>query len=255
MKIDRAGFELIKQFEGCRLTAYQDSVGVWTIGYGLTSAAGFAKVDQGMTISQQQADSWLVETVIPYEQAVVKAIHKPMTQKQFNAMVSLCYNIGQGAFASSSLVRDFNAGNIKQASYDFLKWNRAGGVVNKGLMNRRAKEQAVFLTPDVAPTASNSIPAPMSPKTAPSQPAPANPPPKPLPSVAAPPKLTTVTAVIPAKVLPPVAVPQQGSAPMAPRITIAPAAKPVGFVEWFIHWLEDVVLNHEAKKPVAGGSR
>ena len=170
MEIDQAGLDLIKQFEGCRLTAYQDQAGVWTIGYGLTNAAGIAPIHQGREISQAQADNWLVEAVVPYEEAVVKSIHAPMTQNQFNAMVSLCYNIGEGAFASSSLVRDFNAGNTAQASYDFLKWNRAGGLVNKGLMNRRAKEQAVFLSHTEAPTASipsQAIPLPPKPTTAP----------------------------------------------------------------------------------------
>ena len=148
MEIDAAGLDLIKRFEGCRLTAYQDQVGVWTIGWGTTSAAGLGNIHAGMQISQQQADNWLLIGVMPYEKAVWKSLDHSPSQNQFNAMVSLCYNIGPNNFAGSSLVRDFNSGNIQAASYDFLKWNKAGGVINLGLMNRRKQERAIFLTSD-----------------------------------------------------------------------------------------------------------
>lgn len=147
MKTSKAGLDLIKRWEGCRLTAYQDSVGVWTIGYGLTSAAGLITVGKGLTITQKQADDYLVAALAKYEAAVSKAISRTMTQAQFDAFVSLCYNIGPGAFAGSTVVKRFNAGDIAGAADAILMWNKAGGKVLKGLENRRADERALFLTP------------------------------------------------------------------------------------------------------------
>lgn len=149
MKINRAGIELLKRWEGCRLTSYQDSVGVWTVGYGLTTAAGIIKVGPGLTITQQEADDYLVRALVKYESAVTKALTRAPNENQFSAMVSLCYNIGPGAFAGSSIVRHFNDGNAQAAADAFLKWNKAGGKVLKGLVNRREDERKLFLTPVV----------------------------------------------------------------------------------------------------------
>lgn len=145
MKISHAGLDLIKRWEGCRLKAYKDSVGVWTIGYGLTSAAGIVQVYEGMVISQAQADDYLARALVKYEQAVDKAITRPMTQPQFDSMTSLCYNIGPNAFANSSVVRRFNAGDIAGAGEAFLMWTKAGGKELQGLVNRRKDERAFFL--------------------------------------------------------------------------------------------------------------
>jgi len=160
MKISRAGLELIKRWEGCELKAYKDSVGVWTIGYGLTSAAGIVPVKEGMVITQQQADDYLARALGQYESAVVRAIKRPPTQAQFDAMVSLCYNIGTGAFAGSTLVRRFNAGDIAGAADAFLMWNKAGDKELKGLTNRRKDERAFFLRASPAATAPAPIPPP-----------------------------------------------------------------------------------------------
>jgi lysozyme len=166
VKINRAGIELLKRWEGCRLKAYQDSVGVWTIGYGLTSAAGLVKVTPGMIITQQQADDYLVAALVKYEAAVTKALKRAPNSNQFSAMVSLCYNIGPGAFAKSSIARLFNDGDIDGAADSFLLWNKAGGKVLKGLVDRRKAERSLFL-------AGASQPAP--------PPAPRPPPPPPIP--------------------------------------------------------------------------
>ena len=147
MKTSKAGLDLIRKWEGCRLTAYRDSVGVLTIGYGLTSAAGIIRVTEGLAITQKQADDYLVAALAKYEDAVSKAISRTMTQAQFDAFVSLCYNIGPGAFAGSTAVKRFNAGDIAGAADAILMWNKAGGKVLKGLENRRADERAMFLTP------------------------------------------------------------------------------------------------------------
>lgn len=166
MKTSKAGLDLIRRWEGCRLTAYQDSVGVWTIGFGLTSAAGIIPVVKGLTITQQQADDYLAAALGKYEAAVSKAITQPMTQPQFDAFVSLCYNIGPGAFASSTAVRKFNAGDIAGAADAILMWDRAGGKVLKGLENRRADERRHFLSAPAAP-GPEPVPPPASAPQAP----------------------------------------------------------------------------------------
>lgn len=155
MKISRDGLALIKRWEGCRLTAYQDSVGVWTIGYGITTAAGLGTVKRGMTITQQQADDWLVAALVKYEAAVSKALTRSPSQSQFDAFVSLCYNIGEGAFSRSTAVKLFNAGDVLGAADAFLLWRKAGGKVLQGLVNRRADERALFLA-----AKSNVVPTP-----------------------------------------------------------------------------------------------
>lgn len=172
MKTSRSGIDLIKKWEGCKLRAYQDSVGVWTIGYGLTSAAGIVPVTKGMVITQQQADDYLVQSLVKYEAAVTKALTRAPSQPQFDAMVSLCYNIGPGAFAGSTLVRRFNAGDIPGAADAFLMWNKAGGKVLQGLVYRRMDERAFFLRSATAPQRPVE-PAPPPPATPPaSEPAP-----------------------------------------------------------------------------------
>lgn len=147
MKISRSGIDLITRWEGCKLSAYKDGGGVWTIGYGHTSAAGAPEVKAGLKISLQDAKDIFTRDVVKYEAAVDKAINRPMTQGQFDAMVSLCYNIGPGAFAGSTLVRKFNAGDVAGAKKAFGSWIKDNGKVVKGLQNRRADEQNHFTLP------------------------------------------------------------------------------------------------------------
>jgi lysozyme len=160
MKTSHAGIELIKGFEGCELTAYKDAVGVLTIGYGHTSMAGPPEVKVGMKITAAQAAEMLVRDLVKYEAAVSKSLAYPPTQNQFDAMVSLCYNIGPSAFARSSVLRYFNAGEYEPAAKAFALWNQAGGKVLKGLINRRAAEAAHFRAvsapppPDIEPPVS-----------------------------------------------------------------------------------------------------
>jgi lysozyme len=146
LKTSQRGIGLIKQFEGCRLTAYQDSVGVWTIGYGLTSAAGLIKVTRGLKITQQQAEEYLVKSLVKYETAVMSLLKRPPTQNQFDAMVSFCYNVGPGNFAKSSVLKHFNAGSNIAAASAFALWNKAGGKVLPGLVKRRKAESDLFIT-------------------------------------------------------------------------------------------------------------
>ena len=146
MKINDAGIRLLKEFEGCKLTSYKDSVGIWTIGYGLTSAAHIVDVKQGMTITQAQAEQYLRQALGQYEEAVHKGTTHEPNPNQNAAMVSLCYNIGPGNFAKSSVLREFNAKNFSKAAAAFLSWNKAGGKVLVGLSRRRQAEKKLFET-------------------------------------------------------------------------------------------------------------
>lgn len=145
MKTNLAGIELIKAWEGLRTTAYQDSVGVWTIGYGHTSMAGEPKVTPGMRITPDQATAILANDLGKYESAVSSALKRTPTGNQFAAMVSLCFNVGPGNFLKSSVLTRFNAGDMQGAADAFLMWNKAGGKVLQGLVNRREAERKLFL--------------------------------------------------------------------------------------------------------------
>jgi lysozyme len=146
MRTSSAGRAAIKQREGVVLTAYLDSVGVWTIGVGHTSAAGSPKVTPGMKISAAQADEILSRDLGIFERAVSAAVRVPLNQNEFDALVSLAFNIGGGAFAKSTLVKRLNAGDRRGAADAFLMWNKAGGKTLKGLTNRRVAERKQFLS-------------------------------------------------------------------------------------------------------------
>lgn len=152
MKTNQAGVNLIKEFEGFRSKAYKCPAGVWTIGYGHTSAAGTPAVRSGMTMSAAEAEKVLRRDLTKYEDAVTKAITVALTPNQFSACVSLCYNIGPGNFAKSSVVRFCNKKQFKQAADAFALWNKAGGKVLPGLVRRRAAEAALFSKNDVTKT-------------------------------------------------------------------------------------------------------
>lgn len=142
--LSQNGVNLIKQFEGLRLTAYQDVSGVWTIGYGWTHAVNGRPISKGVTITNAQAEELLITGLQSYVSGVNAVLTRDATQNQFDAMVSLCYNIGVSGFQSSTLVKYFNQGNISGASAQFLVWNKSGGRVVQGLVNRRIKERALF---------------------------------------------------------------------------------------------------------------
>ena len=137
------GIGLIKQFEGLRLTAYQDMVGVWTIGYGHTGP----DVKPGLTITQQQAEQLLINDLVQFERRVNDLVTVQINQNQFDALVSFAYNLGVGALQKSTLLRLLNAGSYKPAADEFPRWNRAGGNVVAGLTRRRYAERQIFLSP------------------------------------------------------------------------------------------------------------
>lgn len=148
MIINQEALDLIKRFEGLRLTAYQDSVGVWTIGYGTTARAGIGVFPKaGMTCTEAEAEAWLRAVVDKFARQVGAMITRPVTDNQFGAMVSLAYNIGPGNFSTSSVLKKTNAGDFAGAAASFALWNKAGGKVLKGLVTRRAAEAALYAKP------------------------------------------------------------------------------------------------------------
>lgn len=145
--INQATFDLVEEFEGLRLKAYKDAVGVWTIGYGTTAAAGLG-IDPkaGMFITEAEAESLLAEGLERFAASIRPKITAPINDNEFGAFLSLAYNIGPGAFSKSSALRKFNAGDKAGAADAILLWNKAGGKVLAGLTRRRGRERELFLT-------------------------------------------------------------------------------------------------------------
>jgi lysozyme len=138
--------DLIKRFEGLRLKAYQDSVGIWTIGYGTTHPNG-QPVSPDQTCTIDEAVTWLAADVEKCASAIKSVMKVPLTGNEVSALISLSYNIGIGALERSMLVRELNAGAPKaEAAWQFLAWDRADGLVLPGLLARRQAERAVFLS-------------------------------------------------------------------------------------------------------------
>lgn len=144
MRISENGIEFIRQLEGEKLTAYPDIVGIWTIGVGHTGFVDGKPVARGMAITKEKSKELLTADLKRFESAVNDAVKVTLTQNQFDALVSLAFNIGDGAFARSTLVNKLNAGDKKGAAEQFLVWKNAGGRVSQGLLNRRQKEKAMF---------------------------------------------------------------------------------------------------------------
>lgn len=143
MKTSEKGREIIKEHEGFRSKAYPDpgsSNGLpWTIGYGHTRG-----VRRGMEISHAQGEAFLTEDLKVYEGAVNRLVKVTLSQNQFDALVSFVYNIGEGQFSHSTLLRVLNTGRYDLASQQFSRWNKNDGKVLNGLVRRRAMERALF---------------------------------------------------------------------------------------------------------------
>lgn len=143
MKISDAGLSLVRHFEGLYLTAYQDEVGVWTIGWGhtgLTHEDG--SVFAGRNITETEAVELLKHDMGAFEQRVDRLVSVPLNQCQFDALVSFDFNTG--GLENSTLRRLLNAGDYWGAACQFDRWNRAGGQVLRGLVRRRASERDLF---------------------------------------------------------------------------------------------------------------
>lgn len=146
MKISEQGLSLIKEFEGCRLEAYQDSVGIWTIGFGWTHEVNQKIICSGMKITMEMANNLLIDGLEKYEQGVESRVKITINQNQFDALVDFSYNLGVGALANSTLLKKLNAGDYQAAADEFVKWNKAGGKVLSGLTRRRQAERMLFLS-------------------------------------------------------------------------------------------------------------
>lgn len=145
MKISETGIGLIKLSEGCILKPYLCSAKVPTIGYGSTRYESGKRVSmQDPSISLEQAERMLVNDLDRTVKGVSTFVTTKLKQSQFDALVSLAYNIGLEAFKGSTLLRKLNAGDYSGASAEFARWNRAGGRVLAGLSNRRERERAMF---------------------------------------------------------------------------------------------------------------
>ncbi|MCU4336083.1 lysozyme [Acinetobacter dispersus] len=145
MTTSRVGINLITSFEDLVLTAYDDGVGVWTIGFGTTVYPNGVKVKKGDVCTLEQAKAFFTYDLKRFEGAVNSAVKVPLSQNQFDALVSLTYNIGEGAFKGSTLLKKLNAKDYTGAADQFPQWNRGGGKVMKGLVRRRAAEIQLFL--------------------------------------------------------------------------------------------------------------
>ena len=143
--ISENGFAIIREFEGFRSQAYLDTGGVWTIGYGTIKYPNGVRVKKGDTCTQGQAELWLKNDCLWVDACLDKYIKVKVSQNQFDALASFVYNIGETAFAKSTMLKALNAGNFAGAANQFDRWVYDNGKLIKGLVNRREKERALFL--------------------------------------------------------------------------------------------------------------
>jgi lysozyme len=142
MKTGKHGLDLIKHFERCRLKAFKPILSdPWTIGWGRTRG-----VNAGDECTQAEADAWLVQDVFTAEKAVALGTQVPLSQNQFDALVSFEYNTG--GYGMSTLRKLVNVGDFMLAAAEFPRWNKSKGMILAGLTKRRADERRLFETPD-----------------------------------------------------------------------------------------------------------
>jgi lysozyme len=188
----------IGHFEGLRLVAYRDVIGVWTVCYGETKG-----IHGGLKFTKDQCDVMFIGSLTEHEAGMRKCLNNPdiIPEKSYVAFLSLAYNIGSGGFCKSSVAREINAGHLVKACQNLLRFNKAGGRVVGGLVTRRNVELKLCLqgvrdgtisspqptvepiavepTLQVAPTAPEPVPAPVRQPPAPKPQAQPKPAPKP----------------------------------------------------------------------------
>lgn len=147
-KLNSVGYNLIKKFEGLSLKPYKCQANISTIGYGSTFYENGTKVKlTDWPITKLRAEQLLRNTADKFAEKVAVLITKPVTQNQFNALVSFAFNVGIGALRNSTLLKKVNANpNDATIKAEFLRWNKAGGRVVNGLTKRRIKESALYFT-------------------------------------------------------------------------------------------------------------
>lgn len=141
-RINAAGLAHIQRWEGCKLVSYQDVAGVWTIGYGHTSAAGIPFVKPAMRINQIEADDILKSDLKKFEERVNRLVKVPLNDNQYAVLVSFDFNTGK--LHSSTLLKKLNAGDYDAVPGELMKWVNAGGKRVKGLVNRRSAEAGLW---------------------------------------------------------------------------------------------------------------
>ena len=147
MDLSNKGLSLIKKHEGCKLTSYKCSAGVWTIGFGNTKYADGKVVKEGERITLKQAEELFKEIVEEFSYSVYFLCGEYVNQNQFDALTSFAYNVGIGAFKKSTLLKLVRANaNNPLIRNEFAKWNKAGGKVLKGLTNRRKEEADLYFS-------------------------------------------------------------------------------------------------------------
>jgi lysozyme len=149
MKIGSKGLGLIKKFEGFFSKPYLCPAGVPTIGYGLTYyPSDKRKVTlKDKPITEQVASQMLIEVLVIYEKEVLRFVKKTLTQNQFDALVSFCYNVGGTNLGKSTLLKKININpNDPSIASEFAKWNKAGGRVLAGLVKRRLEESNLYFS-------------------------------------------------------------------------------------------------------------
>jgi lysozyme len=145
MKTSQQGLELIKHYEGLRLKPYRCPAGLWTIGYGHLIGNGSVLPDSwNRTFSVAEANALLVTDVIRFERGVTRYCPVKLSQGQFDALVSFSFNLGLGTLQRSSLRQKINRGDIEGAKEVLLKYNKAGGIISRGLTLRRVSESKLF---------------------------------------------------------------------------------------------------------------
>lgn len=141
MTTSQAGRKAIELFEGLRLQAYRDQRGIWTIGYGHTGA----EVVSDLTITEAQADELMAQDLHHVEDFISSHVTVRLTQNQFDALVSLVFNIGVGNFGNSTLLKLLNESDYLGAANQFLAWDKTNGEENQGLLSRRILERTTFV--------------------------------------------------------------------------------------------------------------
>lgn len=166
MAVNDATIRLITEFEGFVPTWYKDPVGIWTVGFGHTDAAGKPKYAEtkAKQFTREEGMNMLRNDLGQYEAAVNRAVKVPLNANQYGALVSFTYNLGAGNLEKSTLVKKINAGDFEGAANEFKKWNKAGGKVLAGLTRRREAERQLFVAPSGKPSI---VPKPSLPSDAP----------------------------------------------------------------------------------------
>ncbi len=140
MIYSKNGLSLTESFEGCKLTAYRDQAGIWTIGYGHTR-----DVEEGDTCTQDEAENFLAQDLQRVTAQINKDVTVTLTQGEFDALVDFGFNLGLHALETSTLWRLLMAGDVQGAATQFPRWNHCGGHEVAGLLRRRLEEQKEFL--------------------------------------------------------------------------------------------------------------